>query len=51
MVFELYGMFVGNVSMVMGDNMKLVYGGEDELFLILVVIFIYKVIFRVGIYY
>lgn len=50
MVFELYGMFVGNVSMVIGDNMKLVYGGKVEFFLMLVVIFIYDVIFRVSIY-
>jgi len=49
MASELHGMLAGNVSMVTGDNMKPVYGGEDESFLTLVVTPIYKVISKVGI--
>lgn len=47
MAFELYGMLAGNVSPMTGENVKPVYGGEEEAFLGKVVTPIYDVIAKV----
>lgn len=44
MAFELYGMLAGNVSPVTGENVRPVYGGAEESFLLKVVTPIYEVI-------
>ena len=44
MAYELYGMLVGNVSPMTGENVKPAYGGEEEAFLKKVVTPIYQTI-------
>ncbi|KAF6151837.1 hypothetical protein GIB67_010411 [Kingdonia uniflora] len=44
MAFELYGMLAGNVSPLTGENVKPVYGGEEEAYLRKVVTPIYETI-------
>ena len=51
MAFELYGMLVGNVSPLTGENVKPAYGGGEEAFLKLVVTPIYKIIEMVKFLY
>ncbi|KAL4565097.1 hypothetical protein LXL04_029181 [Taraxacum kok-saghyz] len=50
MAFEVYGMLAGNVSLMTGENVRPVYGGDEEAFLRKVVTPIYNVIAKEAVW-